>query len=252
MQGIDVAADPGLLAGRLKAAGVGFAAGYYSYNDAKNLTPEGARSLTAAGIAIVSIFEAAGDKYANFTEAQGHADALQAMKLAQACQQPGGSGLYFAVDFDATATQLLGGINDYFKAIKAVIPAQYRIGAYGSGLVCESLSQWGLVELRWLGGATGWRGSHGYDRAHIRQGQPGDPYNLGLTVDPDVAIDGDFGQWQVAGVPAAPTSNYWAEYIKITQRYLADDGFYHGAIDGTPGPLTYSALRAAWRASAPR
>lgn len=249
MQGIDVATDPGPLAGRLKAAGIGFAAGYYSYNDAKNLTPEGARSLTAAGIAIVSIFEAAGDKYANFTGAQGHADALQALKLAQACQQPGGSGIYFAVDFDASPIQAANGVRAYFNAIKAALGGRYRIGVYGSGYVCQSL--FGLAELFWLGGAMGWRGSRDFTAAHIRQGEPGDPYHLGLTVDPDIAFDGDFGQWQVVGVAPAPAAPDWLSRIETLQRDLAAAGFYHGAIDGDPGPLTYSALRAARRASCP-
>lgn len=249
MKGVDMARDPGALAGRLKAAGLGFAAGYYSYNERKNLTPEGARALTAAGLSIVSVFEAAGNKYSAFNASQGHKDALQALKLAQACGQPEGSGLYFAVDYDASPAEIDGGITEYFKAVRTALGARFRIGVYGSGMVCDRLDQELLAELFWLGGAMGWRGSRSYSRAHIRQGLPGNYYQLGVEVDPNTAIDGDFGQWQVADVGPASASENWIDHFKSLQRQLAGAGFYHGTIDGVPGPLTFSAMTAAWRAA---
>lgn len=180
----------------LKRAGYGFVAGYYSYNPRKNLTRQECAALSAAGIAIVSVFEAQGNLYTSFHQTSGAADAARALRLAEECGQPQGSAIYFAVDFDATASELRDGIGDYFRAVNLALAGRYRVGAYGSGLVLATLRQWKMAELFWLADAGGWQGTHGYrGPAQLRQGLP--TRIAGLMVDPDIAAAGDFGQWMV-------------------------------------------------------
>lgn len=258
MKGFDAAREVGSLSARIRAAGLGFVARYYSYNAAKNLTPAEAKALSAAGIAIVSVWEARGDVAASFTAEQGAKDAAEALRLARAIGQPEGSAIYFAVDFDAAPGGVAGGISRYFRSAGAALGGHYRVGVYGSGLVCQILHASGLAELIWLACAGGWRGTRGFAGWHIKQGLPADPWGFGFQVDPDEAAAGDFGQWSlIAAAPPAeqePAAQPPGEPIDLValqqdvQRGLATAGLYDGAIDGDPGPLTRTAL-AHWRAA---
>ena len=54
-------------------------------------------------------------------------------------------------------------IDDYFKGVNSVFKAQpdgrkFKIGAYGSGLVCERLLSAKLVDYCWLSQSQGWPG----------------------------------------------------------------------------------------------
>jgi Domain of unknown function (DUF1906) len=58
---------------------------------------------------------------------------------------------------------LLPFIDDYFKGVNSVFKAQpdgrkFKIGAYGSGLVCERLLSAKLVDYCWLSQSQGWPG----------------------------------------------------------------------------------------------
>lgn len=211
MHGFDAAREVGSVAARAGAAGAGFVGRYYSYHPGKTLTPGEARDLAAAGLRIVSVWEALGDRYASFSAAQGARDAAEALRLAALCGQPEGSGIYFAVDFDASIEEIASGIADYFRAVSAAFANRYRVGVYGSGLVCRVLSGNRLAELLWLASAARWRGSAGFAGWHIRQFSPAEAdFRLGFAVDPDEAIDGDFGQWVPGGVPAPRTLSLMA------------------------------------------
>jgi hypothetical protein len=195
MNGFDAAREVGSLAPRLKANGIEFVCRYYSRNPAKNLSASEAQALAAEGIHLVAVWEAAGDETSAFGAAQGEEDARDALKLAEAIGQPPGSAIYFAVDFDALANQIAELIEPYFTAVNAVIAGKYRIGVYGSGLVCTTLREAKLAEYFWLACAGGWQGTRGFAGWHIHQSLPADRYGLGFAVDPDEAVDGDFGAW---------------------------------------------------------
>ena len=74
----------------------------------------------------------------------------------------------------------------------------YRIGVYGSGLVCNMLLSTGLAELCWLGAPTSWPDYHDYyltrnwGLAQLRTSQCG-----GRSVDFNLANDrvADYGQF---------------------------------------------------------
>ena len=181
---------------RVKAQGFSFIARYYSYNANKNLTPSEARTVSAAGLDLVAIWEAAGDHISNFTTKQGEKDAAEALRLAQLIGQPEGSGIYFAVDFDPKPAQIITAVLPYFLAVNRGIGGKYRVGNYGSGLVCSTLREAKLSELFMLGAARGWQGTKTFTGAHLQQALPTNP-GLGIQVDPDLALNADFGQFRV-------------------------------------------------------
>jgi hypothetical protein len=52
-------------------------------------------------------------------------------------------------------------VEHYFREVNRVMKAdgRYRVGAYGSGLVCKHLTSKGLINFCWLAMSTGWPGS---------------------------------------------------------------------------------------------
>jgi hypothetical protein len=209
-KGYDIAEDTTRFLARARSAGVDFVGRYYGGHPSKDLTLIEAQAISRAGLKIVTVWEASGDKIANFMTGQGASDAYHALDLAIACGQPRGSAIYFAVDCDPTAVQIAGNVMPYFAAIAGCFAAAgspYKIGVYGSGDVCTFLATHGLAEYAWLGGAMGWRGSRSFKAAgqwHMCQGLPSDPYGFHVQVDPDESRTDDYGAWSL---PAAGAAN---------------------------------------------
>ena len=173
----------------------------YCPDSVSGLSKAEAAALAAAGLSLAVVFEGvAGAKPAHYVAAQGARDAAAALRQAARIGQPAGSAIYFAVDTD----MLLDGVTNralpYFTAINAVLaaaPVKYRVGVYGSGLVCDTLKNRGLVDLTWLSGRTGWIGHAEYaDKADLLQVLPQMRICNGqLAVDRDYARTADFGQF---------------------------------------------------------
>jgi hypothetical protein len=197
MQGFDAACDVSAIAEKIKSAGLDFACRYYSHNPGKNLSPAEAAKLQASGIRLVSVWEAAGNLPGSFSADQGTRDAAEALRQAEAVGQPPGTTIYFAVDFDALASQISNLIVPYFASVNTVLAGKYQVGVYGSGLVCTTLRTANLARNFWLACAPGWQGTRNFTGWHIRQSLPADPWGFGFDVDPDEAVAGDFGAWPV-------------------------------------------------------
>ena len=202
LKGFDANRDCGRLIDKIRAGNVDFVARYYSHSTAKNLSFSEARLLSAAGIKLVAVWEAQGDKAASFSHASGVDDATSAYNLATALGQPSGTPIYFAVDFDAEQQIVAGAIHDYFQgvadgfaSISRGNPA-YGVGVYGSGLVCSWLKGRNLVTHTWLSQSMGWTGSRAFHDWNILQHLEADPFDLGFTVDPDDARP-DYGGFTV-------------------------------------------------------
>jgi hypothetical protein len=186
--GLDYVSGPSIA--DMKAAGVGFVCRYLSevnpQTQVKLLTPNEAKALSAAGIAIVSNYEwyatrslegvAAGVYDARIAEAQ-HA----------ACGGSASRPIYFSVDVDVSGGQVV----DYFKGIASVIGLA-RTGAYGSFRVLQALFSAGVIAWGWQ--TYAWSGGAWEPRAHIQQYQNGMVFG-GASVDYNRSIKSDFGQW---------------------------------------------------------
>ena len=93
---------------------------------------------------IAVVFQQRQNQVADFTELKGTAAGRRAYRHAHdSIGQPPGSVIYFSVDFDASPDEIDNNITPYFKGIKRAFDeesagsSEYRLGAYGSGLVCR-------------------------------------------------------------------------------------------------------------------
>jgi Domain of unknown function (DUF1906) len=204
--GIDMATDASGVLDQLKGSGVDFVARYYRDPDSMwpPLSPGEARRLSSEGLKIVAVYEYHSADPAHFTYDSGYSDAFLAYNQAKAVGQPPGSAIYFAADFNAQGDAVQSVI-DYFRGINAGLAtagggrAEYAVGVYGSGVVCDAVKRAGLARYSWLSNSITWDGATDYQDWDIMQGQalPG----LSFEEDADQARS-DYGAFEVAG--AAP------------------------------------------------
>ncbi len=102
----------------------------------KRLTLPEVQIITNAGIKIISVFETYADRPKGGTLA-GVADGQSALQCALDVKQTLGTAIYFAVDYDASPSDMPV-IRDYLKAAKSQIKG-YSIGVYGSYDVMEAV-----------------------------------------------------------------------------------------------------------------
>lgn len=195
---IDVSSTCGSKAAVLFAAGVRTVIRYYSRDTtrpSKRLSAEEAHQFAAAGLRIGAVHEGRrGDKADNFDHPTGLADAAHARTYGSATiGQPAGSTIYFAVDFDASPSEIRTRILPYFQGIADAFAhlsgeGPYDVGVYGSGAVCKTMLDAGLARRAWLAQSTGWTGFQSFldsGRWALRQEMPATI--AGVDCDPDVA-----------------------------------------------------------------
>lgn len=174
-------------------------------------------AILAAGLDLCIVHQRGGRDPAEFTGETGRLDAAHCLDYGHALGQPGGSAIYFAVDFDILKPAIDQHLLPYFTAVRETMAAAearaYRVGVYGSGMTCRRLLEAGLVELTWLSQSRAFQGTAEF-RASNR-------WNLlqllneplcGIQVDPDIVEPGkpDYGQFAAGGaighlaVPAIP------------------------------------------------
>ena len=200
-RGIDLAIDAGGKIAAISGANLDFVARYYRSPTSHfpSLSASEAR-LLSAGMKIVVVWEAASNHASYFSHLSGVNDSTSAYHHAQTIGQPAGSAIYFAVDYDASRTDIVGPIDEYFRGIAAGFAAaggdtpDYKVGVYGSGAVCQALTQAGLADYTWLAMSTGWAGFRTFTAWNIKQGKA--LPNLAFDHDSDEATD-YYGGFQV-------------------------------------------------------
>jgi hypothetical protein len=174
--GIDLAMDTSNLVEELRGGRIDFVARYYRNptSSLPALSPQEARKLASLGLKIVAVWEQNSPDPENLSHSSGYSDALSAYRQAKAVGQPAGSAIYFAIDFNAHE---LEPAKEYFRGIAAGLAAasggraEYDIGVYGSGAVCDAIKRAGLARYSWLTKATSWDGSLDYNDWNIKQGE---------------------------------------------------------------------------------
>jgi hypothetical protein len=189
---------------------------YYSFDDANGHTKTMRRyerdAISQHGLAIAVVFQHHNNDWTKFRDhAVGTRDAKRALKLAWENAQPRGSAIYFGVDFDprngtapserARIAANLRNVREYFDRIGEQFDGQgFRVGVYGSGVVCDALISKHKAQLCWLSQSYGFPGT----RERIRAGR----YDLlqlyptqeclGRSVDFNKtgSQSGDFGQFR--------------------------------------------------------
>jgi hypothetical protein len=175
------------------ADGYLFAARYLVPSGWKALTKEEVEIINKAGLDIVSVFETKADR-ALGGRAAGLVDGVAAAKVAKRIRQLKGSCIYFAVDFEATASQMKT-IIDYIQAASEVTP-DYTTGVYGSYAVIEAVRKAGACSKFWQ--TRAWSYGKKSTAANIYQYDCG-PQGLGLTMN-GIGVDlnegyGNEGAW---------------------------------------------------------
>lgn len=196
----------------LKSRGVTAVGRYYSSSAWKRLTRPEAKTLSAAGIRIFTVFENSGDPH--LSAGTGIHDAQIALQQAKAVGQPKGSTIYFALEhlphgYDASHVP---GIKAYIQGVKQVLDGSYQIGVYSDGVVLDALLQAGLCRHAWLSASTSFPGSKAFDhsgRWSLAQRKV-DLNWSGLSVDTNDARD-EFGAFVVDG--ASPVAEEAVEAV---------------------------------------
>ena len=199
-------------AAALRDAGIKTVVRYYNFRNSsvfpdKCLTAPEAEALTAAGLTVAVTFQQRQNQVGDFSKESGLSTGRRAQQLAsETVGQPAGTGIYVSVDFDASEVEIETNIKPFFQGVREGMapgggkPA-YRLGAYGSGLVCDTLRDAGLIELAWVSMSRGFRGTEATLAAgnwHLKQLAPPTKL-LGFGVDFDEAnpAKSDFGEFQV-------------------------------------------------------
>lgn len=155
--GIDSYSNVSSIVNTIKNNGYSFVARYYSdVANSKRVTAAEIAAISGAGLKRVVIYQNKHNSYEKFSSTIADHDAADAISQAKAVGQNGGA-IYFAVDFDASASQVNGNIKSYFQTLKTPIArAGYTLGVYGSSLTCKTLKEAGIVTYTWLAMSSGW------------------------------------------------------------------------------------------------
>jgi len=156
---------------RLKGIGVETIIRYYNFENSrvlpeKRIEAEEAAAIAAHGLTLAVVFQQRQNGAEDFSQEQGYRAGQRAARYArEVIGQPSGSGLYFAVDYDAGAPDIDRCIGPYFDGVGAAMADEsggkpaFRIGVYGSGLVAQRLLEHNCVELVWLSMSHGFQGT---------------------------------------------------------------------------------------------
>jgi hypothetical protein len=182
----------------IHAAGYRFA-GRYLDPGSKGITRTEADRLAAAGIWVIVTYETTAEWMLGGYSA-GQAAARTAQALGRAAGMPAGRPVYFAADFDATASQV--------PAVLACLDGCASVlgrgaaGVYGGLAVVRAALNAGTV---WAWQTLAWSGGQWDPRARVRQVRVNTLLS-GSAVDVNEAMTADYGQWQPGKVPseAAP------------------------------------------------
>jgi hypothetical protein len=145
----------------IKAAGIKTVIRYYDHEDetlpGKTLRRGERDAIVLNGLNAAVVFQHRNNQFASFTPMRGRQDAERSLVLAAENVQPRGSAIYFGVDGAWSAPYQLANIMAYFREVRATLAGSgYRVGVYGSGLVCNTLLINGLAELCWLAAPISW------------------------------------------------------------------------------------------------
>lgn len=199
----------------LRAAGKTFCCRYLSPPPSgKNLDRQEADRLRAAGLLIVSNWEADGHQELLAGRSSGQSAARQAQQQHLDCGGPPTVPIYFSADFDAQVSQVI----EFYRGAVDILGYD-RVGCYGGFAVVEGLV--GSV-VRWGWQTFAWSGGRRSGKAHIYQHTVDVPL-AGGQVDLDTSLQAAFGQWGSGMTVQSELDRFIAQN---TGRCLDLDGAY--------------------------
>jgi hypothetical protein len=172
---------------------------YISHDGSKNITAAEIAAYRKVGLGIVTVFEDAAQR-ALAGGSAGVLDATYARSYLRGLHAPAGAGapVYFAVDFDATGSQL--------ATVKAYIAGAVQVlgkgatGVYGGLASVEEVAA--VCKYQWQTAA--WSGGRWDAGAEMDQFVSSGT-TLGVQWDLDSALAADYGQWKFPGATTVAT-----------------------------------------------
>jgi Domain of unknown function (DUF1906)/Bacterial SH3 domain len=244
---IDADVNCAAAASCLRQAGITTVFRYYSeftQRPGKRLTGAEAAALAAAGLRLGAVYQDAQNAPQHFSLARGLARGAYAYRYAEAdIAQPPGSAVYFSVDFDASEAEVDGVVLPFFQGIAQAFAAasggtpDYRIGIYGSGLVCQLVLDAGLAACAWLAASRGWRETARFDasgRWHLKQDPEATLCGLRIDTDEVNPAQPDFGDFVPDPALLPPVAGDRGTRYRVTAR----DGLRLRAGPGTDFDVT--------------
>lgn len=193
--------------------GASFGASYLSHDPSKGWTqrPGLVADYHSHGLGTVAVWETSANRAAA-SHGAGEADAREARAQAAALGNTA-STIYFAIDFDATGSQ----VDAYFRGVHAVLGS--RAGAYGGFYPLGYLCSHGLIGKAWQ--TYAWSGGRWLSASCA----PLEQYLNDGVVDYDRALATDYGQWP------SPAKESRAQKRAQLRRVKAKRAVYHRLLD---------------------
>lgn len=223
------------MAPQLSALGYSFFARYYRRAPLEGgrgnaLSRAEAAALFDAGFWALAIYQNYSDSLSYFSHRSAEADAAAALAAARYHGQPKDTAIYFAVDFNPTPEEMPD-ILAYFQVVQDALWLEgYLTGVYGSGMVCRTLVDHGVVHKTWLSNAKGWRGYYDwFSKADVVQTTLPFTLPFGLEIDGDECLRAAAaGLWRPAQPEQMPRvtspqpspEGFWARFGRIISSYL--------------------------------
>lgn len=190
-EGVDYAFPPRPSIAQLAAAKKQFACRYGGPGSIdKQLDPDEAQALSAAGISIVANAEgAAGGLAGGYSTGASWARSAEARFAA--CGMPKDRPIYFSVDFDVQSGQWAA-VASALRGAADVLGGVHRVGVYGGRRAIQWARRDGVAAWFWQ--TYAWSGGIWEPGNHIEQYHNGVQL-AGADVDLNRALVSDFGQW---------------------------------------------------------
>ncbi|EOQ16001.1 hypothetical protein KQ3_04915 [Bacillus cereus B5-2] len=170
--GMDTNKDCSKITQNILDAGFEFVIRYYGDATSKRLSKDEAKTLSDKRIGLIPVFENYNNAPQYFSHDIGFDHGTKAFNYAHnTIEQPTGTVIFFAVDYDASNEDTKGIISEYFQGVaeafsqcsaasgtESTPPVSYNIGVYGSGAVCEYITtNVTAVTKTWHAMSTMWR-----------------------------------------------------------------------------------------------
>ncbi len=196
----------------------------------KDLTPAEARIIQDAGLNLATVFQHYNNCFRTFENRWGAEDAAQALRQAEAADQPEGSAIYFGVDGDWPYESMVDPVVAYFEAVaNAFNGSGISVGVYSNGCLANAVMERGLASYAWLSGSTAHTGTQAFyntGRWTLFQNALDVRVNEGaaaIAIDTNLASPssgGYFGQWDSRGARTAAQGDGETRGILGARRFL--------------------------------
>jgi peptidoglycan hydrolase-like protein with peptidoglycan-binding domain len=233
-------------------AGYSGAIGYLSTDESKDISAANVADLHAHGLGAGFVWETTATR-ATGGFAAGQQDAVAARTQAHGLGAPAGTCLYFAVDEDATVSDIAA----YFQGVYA-ISSPYLSGVYGSLTVVEGILAAGYAAKGWQ--TCAWSGEVVSSKAVLYQRQTKTlPAIAGVAADSydeDVLLTetlADAGLWipgaTPAPTPAPPKPKPAPLPTPKAPAFPLPSGYYYGPLSGPRQSVSgLAGTPASWKA----